>query len=379
MKWALGTKVLEIIFPSSYNTTHHLHRKIRVLRVPVAMLLLVAIATLGFTVEPGFGNDPGGVPDTRLGEQLKKIMINRRAARFELGLSRRGKPVEAYYFPGYSDVNALVIGGVHGSELSSIEVARSLIQRLSQGNSIFYNVIVIPCLFPDNAERALQRYVDIGSWRNIGRYSFTGAADPNRQMPTPGTTVDEDDHTDHAGRRIETENLLLLQLINEFKPERIASVHGIHNTAHAGFFADPRTDEKGIALGYESDSILAVNMAAYVHRRGGMVPGNRMEDSPNALYYKDPRPVPAGQYQPRNYTGSPLPGKKGSGISLGTWGTTAVRDTINPDLSREAMRVITIEFPGNKRPRDYASATQKESTRRLVNHYADAIRQVFLN
>ena len=57
------------------------------------------------------------------GESLKKILKERKPAAFSLGQSRKKRNVEAWYFPGSSDKRALVIGGVHGTELSAIEVA----------------------------------------------------------------------------------------------------------------------------------------------------------------------------------------------------------------------------------------------------------------
>lgn len=45
--------------------------------------------------------------------------------------TRKGNAVELYFFPCQRDKKAMVIGGMHGSELTSIEVALSLIRKLS--------------------------------------------------------------------------------------------------------------------------------------------------------------------------------------------------------------------------------------------------------
>ena len=63
---------------------------------------------------------------------------------------------------------------------------------------------------------------------------------------------------DAHGRLIEKENALLLQLIQSFAPERIVNIHAIKDSTKAGIFADPRTDCDGRALGFASDSTLAV-------------------------------------------------------------------------------------------------------------------------
>lgn len=310
-------------------------------------------------------------------EELEEVLLNRKAAQFILGTSQQGRNIEAYFFPGKSNKRALIIGGMHGSELSSIEVARELMQQLIKGDSIFYNVIIIPSLFPDNAEMAKQKFLQIGGVENIGRYSYPGAIDPNRQMPTPGKAFDEEDSIDHAGRKIENENTLLLELIGQYRPQRIVNLHAIRNTSNAGVYADPRTDHKGIALGYTTDSSLAITIAKNIQQQGGHIPGNYLNKKPTALYYKDPVAVSKGMLQRRNLTGSALTGKRGGGVSLGTWASTAVYDEEDPSKNRDAIRIITMEFPGSKRPADHKKELQS-FYQRLVEVYAAALRTIFL-
>jgi hypothetical protein len=311
-------------------------------------------------------------------ELLTKILQQRKPSRFLLGQSKKKQNIEAWYFPGTSDKKALVIGGVHGTELSGIEVAKALVQILSDDKKNYYSVLIIPSLFPDNASIARRHPVDIGSTENIGRYSFPTAADPNRQMPSPGKPFHEGETIDHLGREIEQENRLLLRLINVFKPERIASIHGIRDLKYAGIYVDPRTDEKGYALGFESDSSLAIEMAHWVYKNNGFVPGNMLHIKPTALYYKDPSPVLKGDFQPRNFSGSSLPGNRGSGISLGTWGSTAISDAKDPSMNRDAMRIITVEFPGYKRPGDFKNSKNQMWIIQQVQLYASSIAKFFL-
>lgn len=310
-------------------------------------------------------------------EELNRILNDKKANSFILGRTEQGRNIEAYFFPGLSERRALVIGGVHGSELSSIEVARQLVDQLKD-QRIYYSVIVIPSLFPDNAETAKQYPQQIGDVKNIGRYSYPGAVDPNRQMPTPGMSFDDEHEVDHAGRRIEMENTMLLSLIEQFRPQRIVNLHAIRDMNYAGVFADPRTDHNSIALGYATDSSLAVTIAGHIYRNGGFIPGNQLNKRPTALYYKDPVPVAAGQFQKRNVKGSILPGQKGGGISLGTWASTAVFNPADPSKNREAMRILTIEFPGSKRPIDYDTIAERSFFQRQVELYASAIKSVFL-
>jgi hypothetical protein len=353
---------------SSAKTNHKkVDRVVDTIKNNEDAFLLASIVTTNRSEESIFNRDA-----------LKKILEEGKTTRFLLGQSKQMRTIEAWFFPGTSEKNALVIGGVHGTELSSTEVAKTLIQKLLQGEEHYYNVIVIPCLFPDNAATAKENGDAIGSTTNIGRYSFSNAADPNRQMPSPGKPFDEESGTDHMGREIEKENQFLLRLINLFKPERIANIHAIRDKEHAGIYADPRTDSKSYALGFETDSSLAVEMASVIDKNGGYIPGNQLHRKSTALYYKDPIPADKGSFQKRNFSGSSLANNRGSGISLGTWASTAVCDAKDPMLNREAMRILTIEFPGYKRPVDYGDEKQKKYFTKQVDLYALAIDKIFL-
>lgn len=310
-------------------------------------------------------------------DQLDLVISENRNTEFLLGHSKQGRKIHAYYIPGKSPLRALVIGGVHGSELSSVEVAYQLLDQLLAGEQAYYSVMIVPSLFPDNAVKALKDPSQIGGLGNIGRYSHTHAVDPNRQMPTPGKAFGKDG-LDHVGRKIEAENRLLLQLITDFKPLRVANIHAIRDPNYGGVYADPRTDNKGIALGYETDSKLALDIARYIADHGGNVAGNKLAKSPTALYYKDPEPVPAGAFQRRNMTGSVLNAKRGSGVSLGTWGSTAIEGESDPSKNRDAMRILTIEYPGYKRPMDYPVRSQQLFQQEQVRLYATAIETYFL-
>jgi hypothetical protein len=167
-------------------------------------------------------------------------------------------------------------------------------------------------------------------------------------------------------------------LIEKFKPQRIANIHAIRDPGYGGVYADPRTDQHGIALGFETDRQLALDIADHIHQNGGNVAGNKLEKKPTALYYKDPLPAAAGQYQKRNMTGSVLNGKRGSGVSLGTWGSTAITNEIIKEKNRDAMRILTIEYPGYKRPVDYETKSQQLFHHRQVGLYAEAVDKYFL-
>jgi Domain of unknown function (DUF4157)/Succinylglutamate desuccinylase / Aspartoacylase family len=149
-----------------------------------------------------------------------------------------GKPVpravEAVFFRGATDKRALVIAGVHGSEQQGIQVARMMIQDLKTKKPV-YTVIVVPTLFPDNASVRAREF-STPTNRNFPKPSEDLSAATKRGK---GTAVDAE------GRPILPENIMLLQLIERFHPERIISIHGTSGAGSAGVFYDRRTLSEG--------------------------------------------------------------------------------------------------------------------------------------
>jgi hypothetical protein len=335
------------------------------------LLLLAILICAGTTV---LATTPVPEPDF----EITKVLQSKVPVKGIAGYSKNRRPIEAWYFPGKTDKRALIIGGVHGSELSAIEVARTAIAQLMKDPTNYYSVIIIPVLFPDNMNAAAVKPSLIGSTTNIGRYSHADSPDPNRQMPSLGTAFNEYYPVDHAGRIIEPENQLLLHIIQQFNPERIANLHAIRAIDQAGVYADPRTDSKGYALEYESDSSLAISMATYIEENGGDAPGNNVFKHPSSIYHSDPPVAAPGQKQQRNLHGSRLPNNRGYGVSLGSWASTAVSDPANPKYDRPAIRLLTVEFPGCKRPADYSDPAKRQYYRDQVTAYAGAITSIFL-
>jgi hypothetical protein len=304
---------------------------------------------------------------------VQQLLMKKEKSRTILGYTRGSRPVELYYFPGTGSKRALIIGGMHGSELSSIEMAYKLIEYLSAQDQVFYDVMIIPSLFPDNASKASRNYARRIN-DNSGRYTSEKAADPNRQMPPLGQSYNESCPFDIYGREIEKENQYLLSLIQEYKPERIANLHAIRDRNKAGIFADPRTDHNGIALGFSSDSLLAINMAQFICNNGGNADGN-FKERPTTVYHKDPHAVQAGSLQKRNLEGSRLPGHKGHGTSLGSWATTAV---CTEGRERDAIKLLTIELPTYRSSTFLAAGKEKFNYLLDLKLYSRAVLHVFL-
>lgn len=168
-----------------------------------------------------------------------------------IGKTKSSRSVNAFFFAGTSSERALVVGGMHGSELSAIEVAELLVVDLKKApTKPHYSVVVIPVLFPDNrvvAENEWNRTKDSPQNRNrgAGRYTKgkdeTKVNDPNRLNQAAGTPFDPSKPISSAGVPLEPENVMLENVINHFKPTRVAMLHSIQDARIGGFYADPRT------------------------------------------------------------------------------------------------------------------------------------------
>ena len=148
---------------------------------------------------------------------------------------KKPQPVQVNFFQGSTDRRALVIAGVHGSEKQGIEVANLLIHDLKPpAPAPVLTTIVVPSLFPDNA---LLR----------GDKAREGATPTNRNFPSPSddlaaaTPKGGGKALDAKGRAILPENLMLIELMERFHPERIISIHGTQAPGQAGVFYDRRS------------------------------------------------------------------------------------------------------------------------------------------
>jgi predicted deacylase len=292
-----------------------------------------------------------------------------KAASGPIGTTSGKRPITAHFFPGASKERALVIGGVHGSELSGIAVAEELIRRLSlpTARKPFFSVIVVPSLFPDNvaARRAFEAKVtgklspadyakEAAKAGDPGRVT-PGQEDPNRQMPAPGTDFDPTNPKDAAGRVIEAENQALLALIQRFQPVRIASLHAIKNVNRAGVFSDPHPDATGAdpALAARTD-LLALTMARRVKELGGRVGGNKVGTKGETSLYPGQNPKLSKEQIERE-------NKKGT--TLGQWGPP------------RGISVLTIEMPEQY---DTSSPVTDANRAKEIDSHAQALEEIFL-
>ena len=90
----------------------------------------------------------------------------------------------------------------------------------------------------------------------------------------------------------------MLSIIAAFNPQRIINIHAIRETDHAGIFADPRTDSKGLAMGYETDSSLAIGMSVFIQQNGAYAGGNKQNGIVSTVIITIPI-ASAGEWQAR--------------------------------------------------------------------------------
>lgn len=300
--------------------------------------------------------------------------------------------VRAYFFPGTSREKAMVIAGVHGSELSGIEVVQCLVKKLFEdskgGARPHFDVTIVPELFPDNAARARDHARRLAAERkskkedvgllgedsNVGRRTQGSDVDPNRQLPELGQPFNGSNPVDSLNRTIERENQYLLNLIQTLKPKRIANVHANRNPVHSGIFADPHSwpgtatnkDKTDAEERTFRDAALALAMARRAEKGGANVRGNRL----NMSCEKSECPVWLYPVKPPR-----------KGVSLGEWGPREV------PVSRGAISVITVEVQhyystdliglGGTPVRKQTQADVKNRQKEFAAH-RDALVEVFL-
>ena len=337
------------------------------------------------------------------------------------------RPIQATFIRGSTDRRALVIAGVHGSERQGMEVAERLINDLKTQQPGF-TTIIVPSLFPDSAARG-DEIVAAKNKDNLKEMQKARESGPdpkkstptNRNFPPPsqdltdakaagsGTPVDK------LGRAILPENLLLIELMERFHPERIISIHGTFGPGSAGVFYDPRSPNaeedriarelaKGIDGGQElppavqrnlhrahlaaaaaragqTDRDLALKAAAKIDADTAKIPDrekkrdmSRETDTKTTaaaeIAERRKHPSIAGNIGPKGaIDNASWSGGVPGGVSLGSYAPP------------RGMSVFTVEPPLNLKSTDYPSAQDKiDKAARIteLQAYADAVRTILL-
>lgn len=116
---------------------------------------------------------------------------------------------------GKGDSTILIFGGIHGSEISGVQLALGFTQYLYEEKQDELNcrVLLIPVLNPDGLVVAQRRNAN--------------GVDVNRNFPTDNWTTKHRSAGNFPGDSpaSEPETLLLMNLLEELKPDRIVSIH----------------------------------------------------------------------------------------------------------------------------------------------------------
>lgn len=144
-----------------------------------------------------------------------------------LGESVGGRPIEMYVF-GEGGETTLVIGGIHGSEPTSSDVAVELVRHLAEHPELYAGrcVMIAPAVNPDGLvarRRTNARGIDIN--RNFPARNFPST-------PTPRFA---------GGRRplSEPESNAIATAIEHARPAKIISIHSIPRGRHGNNFDGP--------------------------------------------------------------------------------------------------------------------------------------------
>jgi hypothetical protein len=332
----------------------------------------------------------------------------------ELGTSAGGRSVEAHFIQGTTSRRALVIAGVHGTEVQGIEVARMLLADLAV-NQPLYTVIVVPSLFPDNAARRRRE----------------GATPTNRNFPL--ATQDLAAATAAGGRRgrpvdalrrrILPENVMLLQLIERFSPERIISIHGTQHSGAAGVFYDPvaptaaeiaqaRRDAPGLAfmmvpverqetpdgpqlLQEAEERAFHILLEARRHRDRvpALAAAAQIEAATSSITGRQRRSMRregetrlAAEERERRRAHPSVPGNVGASGEIDTafWSGSSPRGvSLGQYASQRGISIFTVEPPLNLRTSEFSTTAAEEEVDRAerrieLQAYADAVRTVLL-
>ncbi len=147
-----------------------------------------------------------------------------------LGMSMQQRPIEMLSY-GDTPNPVLVIGGIHGSEPTSVDVAQRLARNLLNDPTIWYgttgkSVAIIPIANPDG----------------YARLSRTNAAgvDVNRNFPAKNFRQRETRSTSHGPEPLsEPESRAIKQAIETLQPRLIISIHSIDDERKCNNYDGP--------------------------------------------------------------------------------------------------------------------------------------------
>jgi N-acetyl-anhydromuramyl-L-alanine amidase AmpD len=306
--------------------------------------------------------------------------------------------VRAYFFPGRDPGRrALVIGGVHGNEPQgawAVELLRQELARVARlGQRPLFSTILVPVLIERTNQTGIppQHRDRYRGMSNAALRYLPGPVEPNRTFPLPGwgyeralaagplvaRPFDRRGVTRRRSRPVPPtgpltttsmplETRVLLSLLERFRPQRIASVHGkrvrrVPGDA-PGIFVDPRGVNPGTLERTNRD-----------HRNEDIGLARAMLEHARDLAHRIPADVrtasfagnqPSREREDVEYRTSEHP----QGNSLGMYAPVDATDATGR-VVREAATTVTIEIPHWPNPGELDE---------IVKVHVGALQDVFL-
>jgi protein MpaA len=145
----------------------------------------------------------------------------------QIGTSVMGLPIIAHYF-GTRGPKTLIFGAIHGDEPTTASVTQQLVEHLSVHPDAYAGrqVIVLPVANPDGLARRTRvnaRQIDL-----------------NRNFPAKNFAVSQKGRYfggEHPATEPESQSLILL--IDDWRPDRIITIHAIARGKHGNNFDGP--------------------------------------------------------------------------------------------------------------------------------------------
>jgi RHS repeat-associated protein len=227
------------------------------------------------------------------------------------------------YFPGTSNETMIIVGGQHQSEPKGYKLSEQLYNELKTDGPHYYNIVFVPNLYED---RGLPP---------VYESRLINGIDTNRNLPGPTETLADSFQKgaakgvplDSTGKRpINDENVILVSVIEKFKPTRLLQIHDkseqklsdIVTQGEAGTYVDPRTGPNANAE--QADyvtKIAALRARDAVGERA--VKGNFLTDEMVAAHHKaNPKEAPAVAGLRAEY---PATARHQPGTTLGAFGS----------------------------------------------------------
>ena len=145
----------------------------------------------------------------------------------QLGQSVLGLPIVGHHF-GTTGPKTMIFAAIHGDEANTAFVANQLVEHLTKNPDAYYGrrVAVLPVANPDGLAR--------------GTRTNAREIDLNRNFPAKNFAIGKKGRYfggDEPASELETQ--LLIQFIDDWKPDRIITLHSIARGKHGNNFDGP--------------------------------------------------------------------------------------------------------------------------------------------